>query len=193
MGLEIPLTLADVDAILRLRDMELKSMASGSKAFMACVAEGLGSSLDWDQAMVYQRKNGSFFNSPATTAAVAIHNHNGRALDYLDSLISKFGGSVPTVYPRNVYSRLRMVDTLEKMGISPSLSSGINSILDMIYRSWLANDEEIMLDIATCAMAFRLLRLHGYDIPSDKQCLGFCLNSTFGITILWNSCADGLA
>jgi len=119
------------------------------------------------QAMVYQRKNGSFFNSPATTAAAAIHSYNGRSVDYLDSLISKFGSSVPTVYPRNAYSQLRMVDTLEKMGISPGFSTEIDSILDTIYSSWLANDEEITQDMATCAMAFRLLRLHGYDVASD--------------------------
>jgi len=168
MGLEIPMTPANVDAILRLRDTELKSMGSGSKAFMAYVAEGLGNLLDWDQAMEHQRKNGSLFNSPATTAAAAIHNYNGRALDYLDSLISRFGSSVPTVYPRNAYSRLRMVDTLEKMGISASFSGEINNILDSIYSSWLAKDEEITQDIAMCAMAFRLLRLHGYDVASDE-------------------------
>ncbi|CAL4994541.1 unnamed protein product [Urochloa decumbens] len=170
MGLEIPLAPEDVDAIFRLRDMELKSMDkdnSGSKAFMAYVAEGLGGDLvDWDQATVYQRKNGSFFDSPATTAAAVIHSNNGRALDYLDSLVSKFGSSVPTMFPRHMYSSLRMVDTLEKMGISLSFSSEINSILDMVYSSWLANDEEIMLDMTTCAMAFRLLRLHGYEISS---------------------------
>nr|CAB3484567.1 unnamed protein product [Digitaria exilis] len=139
MGLDIPLNRADMDAILRLRDMELKSrlnsiMASGSKAFMAYVAEGLGDLLDWDQVMAYQRKNGSFFNSPATTAAAAIHNgYNGRALDYLDSLISK---------------------------------------------SWLDNDEEIMLDMATCAVAFRLLRMHGYNVSSDGLAL-FSKESSF--------------
>ena len=41
---------------------------------------------------------------------------------------------MPTVYPRNAYSRLRMVDTLEKMGISVSFSGEINNILDSIYR-----------------------------------------------------------
>ncbi|PAN21178.1 hypothetical protein PAHAL_3G447900 [Panicum hallii] len=171
MGLEIPLVRqADVDAVLRLRDSELRCMAAsgGSQAFMAYVAEGLGDSLDWDEAAAaYQRKNGSFFDSPATTAAAAIHSHNDRALDYLDSVVAKFGSAVPTVYPRSAYSRLRMVDTLENMGISRSFLSEINSTLDMIYRSWLANDEEIMLDMATCAMAFRLLRLHGYDVSSD--------------------------
>ncbi|CAO2141182.1 unnamed protein product [Urochloa humidicola] len=167
-GLEIPLTPEDIDAIFRLRDMELKSMdKSGSKAFMAYVAEGLGDLVDWDQATVYQRKNGSFFDSPATTAAAVIRNNNGRALNYLDSLVSKFGSSVPSMYPRSAYSGLRMVDTLEKMGISLSFSSEINSILDMVYSSWLANDEEIMLDMTTCAMAFHLLRLHGYEISSE--------------------------
>lgn len=70
-------------------------MASGSKAalYMAYIAEGLGNLLDWDQAMAYQRKNGSFFDSPATTAAAAIHNYNGRAIHYLDVLISKSGSS----------------------------------------------------------------------------------------------------
>ncbi|XP_039839577.1 dolabradiene synthase KSL4, chloroplastic-like isoform X2 [Panicum virgatum] len=99
MGLEIPLVRqADVDAVLRLRDVELDSMAAasggGQDAFMAYVGEGLGDLLDWDQAAAaYQRKNGSFFDSPATTAAAAIHSHNGRALDYLDSVVAKFGSS----------------------------------------------------------------------------------------------------
>ncbi|KAL6646140.1 hypothetical protein ACP70R_017748 [Stipagrostis hirtigluma subsp. patula] len=163
MGLELPLSQADVDAMLRLRDMELKrcvdSLASGSKSFMAYVAEGLGKSQDWAQVMTYQRKNGSFFNSPSTTAAVAIHTYDHRAVDYLDSLISKFGNSVPTVYPLKIYSQLCMVDTLENMGISHSFACEI--------KSWLQNDEEIMLDMATCTMAFRLLRMHGYGISSD--------------------------
>ena len=78
-----------INCVLQL----INRMGSASKAFMAYVAEGLGNLLDWDQAMVYQRKNGSFFNSPATTAAAAIHSYNGRSVDYLDSLISKFGSS----------------------------------------------------------------------------------------------------
>jgi len=172
MGLEIPLVRqADVDAVLWLRDSErIRGMAASgdSQAFMAYVAEGLGDLVDWDKAAAaYQRKNGSFFNSPATTAAAAIHTNNDRALDYLDTVVAKFDCSVPTVYPRSAYSRLCMVDTLEKMGISRSFLPEIKTTLDMTYRSWLANDEEIMLDMATCAMAFRLLRLHRYDVSSD--------------------------
>lgn len=60
---------------------------------MAYVAEGLGKFLDWNEVVAYQRKNGSFFNSPSTTAAAAIHNCDPRAHEYLDSVISLFGSS----------------------------------------------------------------------------------------------------
>ncbi|GMY33142.1 ent-kaur-16-ene synthase, chloroplastic-like [Fagus crenata] len=34
-------------------------------------------------------------------------------------------------------------------------------------RYWLQGEEDIFLDTATCAMAFRILRVNGYDVPSD--------------------------
>ncbi|PWZ25714.1 hypothetical protein Zm00014a_036415 [Zea mays] len=90
---------------------------------------------------------------------------------------------VPAMYPRILYARLRMVDALEKTGISRSFSSEINGILDMTYAyascPGLANDEEIMLDMTTCAMAFRLLRMHGYDVSSDASLGQFSEESSF--------------
>uniref|UniRef100_A0A0D3HUN3 Uncharacterized protein n=1 Tax=Oryza barthii TaxID=65489 RepID=A0A0D3HUN3_9ORYZ len=142
---------------------------SARKAFMAYVAEGFGNLQDWDQVMAYQRKNGSLFNSPSTTAAAAIHSFNDRTLNYLDSLTNKFGGPVPAMYPQNIYSQLCTVDALERTGISQKFAREIRDILDTTYRSWLHNEEEVMLDIPTCAMAFRLLRTHGYDITSDEM------------------------
>lgn len=41
-----------------------------------------------------------------------------------------------------------------------------SNIDDQVYSSWLGKDEEIMLDVTTCAMAFRLLRMNGYDVSS---------------------------
>lgn len=40
-------------------------------------------------------------------------------------------------------------------------------MLDETYRFWLQEEEDIFLDITTCAMAFRLLRLTGYDVSSE--------------------------
>uniref|UniRef100_A0A0D9XZG6 Terpene synthase N-terminal domain-containing protein n=1 Tax=Leersia perrieri TaxID=77586 RepID=A0A0D9XZG6_9ORYZ len=173
MGLRLPVSETDVSEIFHLRKIELERDAGGTilarKAFMAYVSEGLGSLQDWDEIMAYQRKNGSLFNSPSTTAAVAMHNFNDRALNYLDSLVNKFGGPVPAMYRQDIYSQLYTVDTLERTGISRHFAYEIRDILDMTYRCWVNNEEELMLDIKTCAMAFRLLRTHGYDITSDDM------------------------
>uniref|UniRef100_A0A0D9WQV3 Terpene synthase N-terminal domain-containing protein n=1 Tax=Leersia perrieri TaxID=77586 RepID=A0A0D9WQV3_9ORYZ len=97
MGLEIPVTQADIDGIFHLRKIELERDAGGTvsarKAFMAYVSEGLGSLQDWDFIMTNQRKNGSLFDSPSTTAMAAIHIYDDKALNYLDALANKSGGS----------------------------------------------------------------------------------------------------
>uniref|UniRef100_A0A0D9WQV2 Terpene synthase N-terminal domain-containing protein n=1 Tax=Leersia perrieri TaxID=77586 RepID=A0A0D9WQV2_9ORYZ len=171
MGLEIPVTQTDIDGIFHLRKIELERDAGGTvsarKAFMAYVSEGLGSLQDWDFIMTNQRKNGSLFDSPSTTAMAAIHIYDDKALNYLDALANKSGGSVPARYPQNLYSKICMVDTLENTGISLNFVREIGDILDMTYRCWMQNEEELMLDMVTCAKAFRLLRMHGYDITSD--------------------------
>ena len=65
---------------------------------MAYVAEGLGNLVDWNEVMKFQRKNGSLFNSPSTTAAALIHNFDDKALQYLNLFVSKFGGSGRSSY-----------------------------------------------------------------------------------------------
>ncbi|KAF8649965.1 hypothetical protein HU200_064121 [Digitaria exilis] len=172
MGLEFPIRQNDVSGILHLREMELKRQAMdgsyGKKTYMAYIAEGLGNMLDWDEVIKFQRKNGSLFSSPSTTAAALIHKHNDQALQYLNMLVSEFGSAVPALHPLRLHCQLSMVDMLEKMGISQHFVSEIKSILDMTYSCWLQKDEEIMMDVATCAMAFRLLRMNGYDVSSDE-------------------------
>ncbi|KAF7018002.1 hypothetical protein CFC21_031351 [Triticum aestivum] len=177
-GLQFPVRQTDIDGILHQWEMELKRSVDGKtlagqksygrEAYMAYVSEGLGNLLDWNEVMKFQRKNGSVFNSPSTTAAALVHNYDDKALDYLNMVVSKFGGAVPTVYPLNMHCKLSMVDSLEKIGISRHFSSEIEGILDMAYSFWLQRDEEIMMDVATCAMAFRLLRMNRYDVSSDE-------------------------
>lgn len=65
----------------------------GRKAYMAYVTEGLGNLLEWDEIMMFQRKNGSFFNCPSTTAATLVNHYNDKALQYLNCLVSKFGSA----------------------------------------------------------------------------------------------------
>ncbi|KAL7605320.1 hypothetical protein Lser_V15G15694 [Lactuca serriola] len=116
--------------------------------------------------MKYQMKNGSIFNSPSATAAALIHNQNDvGCLDYLSSLLNKFGNAVPTVYPLDLYIRLYMVDTLGRLGITRHFKMEIQNVLDETYRN---GDIQIFMDVVTCALAFRLLRINGYEVSSDS-------------------------
>ncbi|XP_027077703.2 ent-kaurene synthase TSP4, chloroplastic-like [Coffea arabica] len=157
--------------LIHKRDMELgricESHSKKSEAFLAYVSEGLLKLQNWDMAMKFQRKNGSLFNSPSATAAAAINVQNPSCLNYLYSVIDKFGPAVPAVYPLDIYARLCLVDNLEKMGISQYFTNEIQCVLDDTYRCWLQGEEDIFAETSHCALAFRLLRKHGYDISSD--------------------------
>uniref|UniRef100_K4IAL8 Diterpene synthase 3, chloroplastic n=1 Tax=Salvia sclarea TaxID=38869 RepID=TPS3_SALSC len=151
--------------LMNMRDLELKRCSSSPdmEAYLAYVGEGQ----DRERVMKYQRKNGSLFNSPSTTAAAYIASPNSECLKYLNLVVNKFGGAVPAVYPLDIYSQLHTVDDLERLGISRYFVTEIESVLDQTYRCWVQGDEEIFLDASTCALAFRLLRINGYNVSSD--------------------------
>ncbi|MCL7028698.1 hypothetical protein MKW94_025769 [Papaver nudicaule] len=171
LGLNLPLSTSDVEALFQNRDFEFKrvseSNSEGSKLYLAYIAEGMGKHHEWKEIMKYQRKNGSFFNSPSATAAAFVHLQDTNCLNYLNSISEKFCNSVPTVYPLDISVSLSLVDDLERLGIDRHFKGEIQSLLDTIYRYWLDMDEEIFADMTTRAVAFRILRMHGYDISSD--------------------------
>uniref|UniRef100_A0A1J3J1K3 ent-kaurene synthase n=2 Tax=Noccaea caerulescens TaxID=107243 RepID=A0A1J3J1K3_NOCCA len=169
LNLVIPLGSEVVDALLQKRDLDLtsESFSKGKEAFLVYVLEGTRKIKDWDLIVKYQRKNGSLFDSPATTAAAFTQFRNDGCLRYLSSLLQKFEAAVPTVYPFDQYARLSIIDTLESLGIDRDFKNEIRSTLDETYRCWLRGDEEICLDLATCALAFRLLHSHGHDVSYD--------------------------
>ncbi|CAN1223509.1 Ent-kaur-16-ene synthase, chloroplastic [Linum perenne] len=119
----------------------------------------------------HQRRNGSLFNSPSTTAAALLHLNDDKSLAYLDSILATYKNAVPTVYPLDIMSRLEMVDNLVKLGIHQYFEPEITFILEDIYKCWMERDEELFLDIGCLAKAFRLLRLNGYHVSSglDRQ------------------------
>ncbi|CAM8891378.1 unnamed protein product [Rhodiola kirilowii] len=120
--------------------------------------------VDQETVLKYQRKNGSLFNSPSTTAVVSTRFSNSGCLSYLQSILDKSENAVPTVYPLNIYARLCMVDALVRTGIDHHFPTEVQNVLDATYRSWEQKEEEIFLDVPTCAMAFRLLRVNGYGV-----------------------------
>ncbi|KAK9051395.1 hypothetical protein SSX86_028022 [Deinandra increscens subsp. villosa] len=160
--------LKDFSLLLHERELEQKRCYPNKMdAYLAYISEGLGSLYDWNMVKKYQMKNGSVFNSPSATAAAFINHQNMGCLNYLTSLIDKFGNAVPTVYPLNLYIRLSMVDTLERLGIARHFTMEIKNVLDETHRCWLERDEQIFMDVVTCALAFRLLRISGYEVSSE--------------------------
>nr|APR63757.1 hypothetical protein [Populus tomentosa] len=175
LDLNLPLKPTDINSMLHRRALELTSGGGknleGRRAYLAYVSEGIGKLQDWEMAMKYQRKNGSLFNSPSTTAAAFIHIQDAECLHYIRSLLQKFGNAVPTIYPMDIYSLLSMVDTLERLGIDRHFQKERKFVLDETYRFWLQGEEEIFSDNATCALAFRILRLNGYDVSLEDRFL----------------------
>ncbi|CAN4103790.1 unnamed protein product [Withania somnifera] len=184
LSLKLHLESTVFNELLHKRDIELtRSYDSSSlelNAYLAYVSEGMGERQDWKMIMKYQRKNGSLFNSPSSTAASLIHLHDSGCLNYLRCALKKFGNAVPTIYPINIHARLHMVDNLNKLGICRHFAEEIQDVLDKTYRCWLQGEEEIFTSAATCSVAFRLLRGYGYNVTSDpvvqileqEQCSG---------------------
>lgn len=69
------------------------SNSEGWEAYLAYISEGLGESQNWEMTMKYRRKNGSLFNSPAATAVAFTHLNDTNCVDYLFSLLNKFGNA----------------------------------------------------------------------------------------------------
>ncbi|XP_051135499.1 nezukol synthase KSL3-like, partial [Andrographis paniculata] len=90
------------------------------------------------------------------------------SFEYLSTVVDSFDGWVPAFHPMRIHTCLRLVDTIERLGIDSHFRDELHSILDEIHRGWLAKDEGIFSDISCLAMAFRLLRTNGYDVSSDE-------------------------
>ncbi|CAN0843691.1 Ent-kaur-16-ene synthase, chloroplastic [Linum grandiflorum] len=174
MGLNLPIDPSSFHQMLRRRDQLVQTeLGLGEVAY---AAEGLtmtkfsGGTWKWEEMVrKHQRKNGSLFNSPSTTAAALLHLHNDKSLAYLDSILATYNHApaVPTVYPLDILSRLEMVDNLVNLGIHQYFTLDITFILDDIYKYWIQRDEDLFSDIGCLAKAFRLLRLNGYHVSSD--------------------------
>lgn len=171
LNLNLRLESKTLYALLHKRDLELtrlyESDSHESKAYLAYVSEGMVKLQNWDTVLNFQRKNGSLFNSPSATAAAVMHLHNPSFLNYLHSALQKFGNAAPAVYPVDIYARLCLVDNLERLGICRHFRKEIQSVLDDTYRCWVQGDDDIFAETSTCAIAFTLLRKHGYSISAD--------------------------
>lgn len=77
----------------------------------------------------------------------------------------KHGNILSFFYRDKQYTRhgVQVID-LVPFASCPTLSH----LLGFVCRSWQQKDEEILMDMETCSMAFRILRMHGYHISSGN-------------------------
>ncbi|KAL2641406.1 hypothetical protein R1flu_008993 [Riccia fluitans] len=134
--------------------------------------EGVHDLLDWSKLLKLQASDGSFLNSPASTACALMYTKDERCLAYIESVLELFGNAVPNVYPVDLFERMWMVDRLERLGIARYFEKEIKKCLDYVYEHWTKNGlawsrTANVKDVDDTAMGFRLLRQHGYDVSAD--------------------------
>nr|UPQ49773.1 ent-copalyl diphosphate synthase [Selaginella wallacei] len=131
--------------------------------------EGLHKLVDWQRIMKLQSPDGSFLFSPASTACALMHTGDERCLQYIKKILEDFNGGVPNVYPVDLFEHVWIVDRLQRLGIARYFKQEIRDSLDYVYRYWTDKGigwarESPVQDVDDTAMAFRLLRMHGYDV-----------------------------
>ncbi|XP_066337374.1 monofunctional isopimaradiene synthase, chloroplastic-like isoform X2 [Miscanthus floridulus] len=94
-----------------------------------------------------------------------------KCFEFLDRVVSKFNGSVPFVYPIEMFERLWAVDRLERLGISRYFKSEIKDYLDFIYR-WGSPSTPVMerygrAVLCCAAIGIYFLFTKGTDVRND--------------------------
>ncbi|KAL5580006.1 hypothetical protein UlMin_012448 [Ulmus minor] len=128
--------------------------------------------LDWKKLLKLQSQNGSFMFSPSSTAFAFMETKDENCLRYLTKTVHKFNGGVPAAYPVDLFEHIWVVDRLQRLGISRYFEQEIEECIDYTRRYWTdkgicwARNSNVQ-DIDDTAMAFRLLRVHGYMVSPD--------------------------
>ncbi|GLJ48425.1 hypothetical protein SUGI_1022120 [Cryptomeria japonica] len=148
LGLDLPYDLPFIKQINQKRETKLEkiplNIIHAVPTTILYSLEGLQEIIDWDKIMKLQLKDGSFLNSPASTAAAFIRTGDKKCLEYLTFVVNKFDDHAPCQYPIDLFARLHWNDE----GIGWAKHSSVT-------------------DIDDTSMALRILRLHGYNVSSD--------------------------
>ncbi|MDQ6885569.1 MAG: hypothetical protein M3077_15240 [Candidatus Dormibacteraeota bacterium] len=129
--------------------------------------EYLGSRIDPKAAGARLSRNGSFANSPSATAYYLLHTSDARARAYLDALIAARGdGSVPTVFPFEVFERAWVLYNLARAAFKPA-----DAATHVTYLAQALTDDGVGVaseglrpDSDDTALTLSVLHRYGYPI-----------------------------
>ncbi|KAI4296667.1 hypothetical protein L6164_036608 [Bauhinia variegata] len=121
--------------------------------------------------------DGSLFQCPSATAKAFMATKKPECLAYLQSLIHRCPNGVPQSYPMDEdLIKLSMVNHLQRLGLAEKFKEEIKEIMEKIYRnyikevSWVKPTNMIEPQLQKDALAFQLLRMHGYEISPLSLC-----------------------
>lgn len=141
--------------------------------------ESLPSAYRVDQQIILKNlsEDGSLFQSPSATASAYVATGNLKCLNYLKSLVQSCPTGVPAEYPVDEdFTKLLMVDHIQRLGLSEHFNEEIEHILKQVYENFRYHGSQptetylLAKKLYKDALAFRLLRMQGYDLKPR----GFC-------------------
>ncbi|KAK2969848.1 hypothetical protein RJ640_030157 [Escallonia rubra] len=132
--------------------------------------------IDEQATVSHLSENGSIFNSPSATACAYMATGNQKCMDYLESLAQRCPYGVPSMYPMDGgLIKLSMVDHIQKLGLAEHFQEDIDEILEQFRNrkkqlSEPRGTDDALAKIYKDSLAFRLLRMHGYNITPWSFC-----------------------
>uniref|UniRef100_A0A0G7ZNV0 Putative terpene synthase, PgTPS10 n=1 Tax=Picea glauca TaxID=3330 RepID=A0A0G7ZNV0_PICGL len=173
LDLRLPYNLPYVSLLQAKRQERLADLSReeihGVPSLLLYSLEAIQDMVDWVRIMDVQSQDGSFLNSPASTACVFMHTGDVKCLGFLNNVVAKFGNFVPCLYHVDLLEHLLIVDNIERLGVDRHFEKEIKEALDYVYRHW--NERGIgwgrqnpIADLETTALGFLLLRLHRYNV-----------------------------
>ncbi|KAI8001080.1 (E,E)-geranyllinalool synthase [Camellia lanceoleosa] len=134
--------------------------------------EALPSTSDIDRQVIVKQlsEDGSLFRSPSATACAFMATRDRKCKEYLQSLVQRCPYGVPPMYPMDEeIIKLCLVNQIIVLGLAEYFKEEIEEILSKVYRSYKkqglqgTNLNFIPAKIYKDSLAFRLLRMHGYN------------------------------
>ena len=117
------------------------------------------------------------FRSPSTIACAFIITREEAYKTYLQHLATNCQDGVPPIYlvDKDVI-KLCIVDHLERLGCVEHFTEEIRNVMDHQYGKWMLAESEFStkddaaFKIYKDSLAFRLLRMHGYQVSPRRFC-----------------------
>ncbi|KAK6067517.1 hypothetical protein SCUP515_10119 [Seiridium cupressi] len=128
---EIFIEFPQLSALRAVRDAKLAKIPSSTVYKIRSTSyhslEAFIGYIDFDKVGQWQEANGSFMDSPATTAAYLMNSSSwdDKAESYLKDVVSRDNGGVPSAWPPTVFEISWVVTTLATFGVSPDPSDSL--------------------------------------------------------------------